>query len=364
MTSPLILVTGATGKTGAAVIEQLLAQDASVRALVRRHDARSARLAALGAEVVTADAFDPQQVTAALAGVRRLYYLPPWNPYMVQSAVVFATAAHRAGVESVVHLSQWLANPAHPSLLTRQLWLTEQLFDLLPDAAHTTVNPGFFADNYLGNGLIGLAAALGVLPIPLGQGRNAPPAMRTSPASLLPSCSTPPRTRGAGHRPTGPRLLTPSEMADIMGDAVGRRVRYRDVPEQVFMKVLRVLGPRAGIDTVQLAEIRWYYQESKLGTWELDAPTTHVRGVTGADPEAFETIARRYAERPEAQRTPVNLARALWDFARIGLTPAPRLDRLVRSQHQPVPPAPELSARSELWAAEHLSTTRQIALTT
>ncbi len=45
----LILVTGAAGKTGAAVVEQMLARGFPVRALVRRRDDRSARLEALGA---------------------------------------------------------------------------------------------------------------------------------------------------------------------------------------------------------------------------------------------------------------------------------------------------------------------------
>jgi NAD(P)H dehydrogenase (quinone) len=47
MTNTRILVTGATGKIGGAVIDQLLAKGISTRALVHRDDARSARLRAL-----------------------------------------------------------------------------------------------------------------------------------------------------------------------------------------------------------------------------------------------------------------------------------------------------------------------------
>ena len=77
--------------------------------------------------------------------------------------------------------------------------------------------------------------------------------------------------------------------------------------------------------------------------------------------EGFAAIARRYAARPDAERTAGNLARALWDFARIGLTPAVRLDRFVREQRQPVPPEPELSARSGVWAREHRVATMRTA---
>jgi uncharacterized protein YbjT (DUF2867 family) len=69
-----VLVTGATGKIGGAVAAQLLEKGVPVRAMVHRDDARSARLRTAGAEVVVADMFDIQQVTAAMHGVDRLYF--------------------------------------------------------------------------------------------------------------------------------------------------------------------------------------------------------------------------------------------------------------------------------------------------
>jgi len=65
MTKPVFLVTGATGKTGSAVVQQLLEQGQRTRAVVRRHDARSERLRQAGAEIVVADLFDPEQLLAA-----------------------------------------------------------------------------------------------------------------------------------------------------------------------------------------------------------------------------------------------------------------------------------------------------------
>ncbi len=55
MSKPLILVTGATGKTGSPVVEQLIERGYPVRALVHRLDERSERLRELGAEVVQGD---------------------------------------------------------------------------------------------------------------------------------------------------------------------------------------------------------------------------------------------------------------------------------------------------------------------
>src|ERR1700733_15591030 len=97
MTTTRVLVTGATGKIGGAVAAQLLEKGITTRAMVHRDDARSARLRTLGAQVVVADMFDIQQVQAAMDGVNRLYFNPPYHPHALDSAVAFAVAAGRSG---------------------------------------------------------------------------------------------------------------------------------------------------------------------------------------------------------------------------------------------------------------------------
>ena len=352
MSRPLVLVTGATGKTGTAVVEGLAGHDVRVRAVVHRHDERSERLAATGAEVVVADMFDPVQVQAALAGVQRLYYVPPWHPHVLHSAVAFATAARREGVEAVVGLSQWLAQPDHPSLATRHNWLIDRLFADLPGVAHVVVNPGFFADNYL-RGLIGMASQLGILTIPSGASRNAPPSNEDIARVVVTTLLDPTAHAGATYRPTGPALIDAREMAQVLSDVLDRRVRHVDLPVWAFMRALKVMGPRFGFDRFQQTGARHYYAEQKAGTWEIGAPTTHVRDLTGREPEDFATIARRYASQPDTRRTPVRLARSLWDMARIGVVLPPRLDRFVALQQHPLPAAPSLSADSARWRAEH-----------
>src|SRR5262245_35070318 len=122
MTNTRVLVTGATGKIGGAVAAQLLEKSVPTRALVHRNDRRSDRLRALGAEIVVADMFDFQQVQAAVDGVDRVFFNPPYHPHALDAAVTFAVAARHAGVEAVVALGQWLASPEHPSLMTRHHW--------------------------------------------------------------------------------------------------------------------------------------------------------------------------------------------------------------------------------------------------
>jgi NAD(P)H dehydrogenase (quinone) len=346
-----VLVTGATGKVGGAVAAQLLEKGVATRAVVHREDARSARLRQLGAEVVVADMFDIQQVTAAMNGIDRLFFNAPYHPHALDSAVTFAVAARRAGTEAVVALGQWLASPQHPSLMTRHAWLTDKLFELLPDTAHVAVDPGYFADNYLQ--LVPVAAQLGVLPTPTGSGRNAPPSNEDIARVAVGALLDPHRHDGRAYRPTGPELLSGAQIADAVGAALGRRVRHVDVPAWMFMRAVRLNRKRLGADLYFESSLRHYLPEHALGSWEVGGPTTHVRDVAGVEPEDFLTIARRYVDVPETRFTAINFVRQLWNFMLIPLVPMHRLDRFDRLQQQPKPAHPQLSGQSELWRNDH-----------
>ncbi|HTQ20205.1 NmrA family NAD(P)-binding protein [Mycobacterium sp.] len=351
MTNSRVLVTAATGKIGGAVAAQLLEKGVPTRALVHREDARSARLRALGAEVVVADMFDIQQVAATVEGIDRVFFNPPYHPHALDSAVAFAVAARRSGVEAVVALGQWLASPEHPSLMTRHAWLIDQLFELLPDTAHVAVDPGFFADNYLN--LLPMAAQLGVLPSPTGAGRNAPPSNEDIARVAVGALLDPHRHDGRAYRPTGPTLLTGAQIADAIGEALGRRVRHIDIPPRMFMKAVRVNAKRLGADLFFESGVRHYLPETALGAFEVGGPTTHVRDVAGVEPEDFLTIARRYVGGPETRRTAGNFMRQLWNFMLTGLTPMHDLDKFDRLQQHPQPAQPRFSAQSAVWRHEH-----------
>src|SRR5664279_6307377 len=169
MIQPKILVTGATGKTGAALVAELRKHDWPVRAMVSREDERSVALRRLGAETVIADMYDPEQLYLAAKGTQRAYYLPLMRPYMIQAANAFAVAAREAKLEAILQMSQWLSSPSHPTAMTRQTWLIDRTFSMIPGIAHTIFNPGMFADNFLR--VIDFAALLGIFPILMGESK-------------------------------------------------------------------------------------------------------------------------------------------------------------------------------------------------
>jgi uncharacterized protein YbjT (DUF2867 family) len=100
-TSPKILVAGATGKTGGAVVTQLLAKGYPVRATVRVQDARSDLLQRRGAEVVVADIFDLPGINPATYDRAQEQLVPP-TPHLALDDADW-TASHGIEASVVVH---------------------------------------------------------------------------------------------------------------------------------------------------------------------------------------------------------------------------------------------------------------------
>ena len=346
-TKPKILVAGASGRTGAAVVAQLREKDWPVRAIVRAKDVRSDRLERLGAEIVVADLFDIAATEAAMAGTRRAYFCPPFAPFMTEMAVAFAVAARNARLESVVLLSQWLASPSHPSMLTRQHRLVDTLFSGLPDTALTIVNPGYFADNYLR--LTPFAAHLGVLPSLVGDSRNAPPANEDIARVVVAALIDPDCHAGRTYRPTGPALLSTADMAAILGRVLARKVRRFEMPMWLFVKAARMQG----VSAWELANLDLYNEDHRQGAFAHGAPRSDVEDVTGSPAETFEVTARRYAALPDARRGFGASAKALADFMRTPLSPGYDLARHRRRQAYPVLATPCFAMQDASWIENH-----------
>lgn len=107
-----VLVTGATGKQGGAVVRTLLASGVSVHALVRDIDSeRAAALGTLGAVLVRGDLDDVASLKAALDGARAVFSVqsPDVTDLMGDSEVRhgrnLVQAARTADVEHFVHTS-------------------------------------------------------------------------------------------------------------------------------------------------------------------------------------------------------------------------------------------------------------------
>ncbi len=349
MTKPKILVTGATGKTGYALVEELRSHDWPVRALASRTDARSDALRKLGAEVVVADMYDPEQMYNAVRGTQRAYYLPFMRPYMIQAANAFAIAARDARLEHVVQMSQWTSSSKHPTAMTRQTWLIDRVFSMIPGVAHTIFNPGMFADNFLRT--MDFPALLGFYPVLMGASKSAPISnedMARSVAALL--MQGPEKHAGRSYHPTGPELLDGRQMASIIAGVVGHRVVAVDLPLIMFRKVARMQR----VDPYEIALLVRYIEDNKQGTFSFEGGVTNtMRELTGRPAEAFAVTAARYASLPFAKQTLGNRLRALWNFAITPFYPAYDLNGYLRKLQVPVPTTTLQCMQDPQWRDSH-----------
>ena len=101
----MILVTGATGLNGSALLQRLSARGLRARALVRT-PAKAERLSSLAnVEIVEGDMARPETLAEALRGVDRAMLISSSDPAMLDVQSNFIEAARKAGVKHVVKLS-------------------------------------------------------------------------------------------------------------------------------------------------------------------------------------------------------------------------------------------------------------------
>jgi len=348
-TKPRILVTSAAGKqTGSAVTHQLLKKGYPVNALVRRHDHRSEALAKAGATVFVGNLIEPGDLRQAMQGVQRAYYCAPWTPEQLHGAMNFAVTAVDSELEVVVALTQWLAQPHHPSVATRQSYMTDRVFDWMPGVDSVTINTGWFADNYMA--VLGTVAQLGIFPFPLGDGRTAPVSNEDIARVVVGALTNPAPHIGKYYRPTGPQLLDPHQLASVYAKVLGRSVKYQPLSDRMFLKALKVMGMKPHM----MAQLRHYVEEYRRGAFEVGAPNDVVLDVGGSAPEDFETITRQYvAANPMARRSLANKLRAVGEFAKILLARTPNLAAYERSQNQPLLREPKYGLDNEPWLIPH-----------
>jgi NAD(P)H dehydrogenase (quinone) len=358
---PKILVTSATGKTGLQTTLQLLEKGFPVRAFVRRRDNRSETLERAGAEICLGNQYSLTDMRAAMDDVKRAYQCAPGAPNALHFNTVFTVAAFEAGLEHVVTLSQWLASADHPSQMTRDTYTGDALIKLRPEMTVTTVNVGWFAENYL----MGLESALhmGVFSMPLGDGNvknNAAPSNADIASVVVGALMDPDTHAGKTYRPTGPELISPNEIAAAMGRALGRKVKYQDVPPKMMLKAIKAINP-PDYSVVLLQALKNYTDEYRRGAFAVNAPTRDVEIVGGRMPENFESIARRYlTEHPELKPSFAGKLKAIGGFLKILITRAPDVEAIEAEKDFVMLKNPKFCLDDAEWNETHTPTRPQL----
>jgi uncharacterized protein YbjT (DUF2867 family) len=346
---PKILVTSAAGKTGSSTTLQLLQKGYPVRAMVRQKDSRAKLLSKAGAEIFVGDMHDIRSLREAFRDCQRAYWCTPIETHPLHKMSLFAIAAAEAKVEHIVHLSQWLSSSNNPSVATREIWIMDQLLDWVPGATLTINNTGWFADNYA---LVMLPMAqLGLMPMPLGEGKNAPPSNKDIAAVNVGALTNPEDHAGQTYRPTGPELLSPQEIADAFGRALGRRVRYDNSSLRMFLKALAAQKQ----PPFAQSQLAYYMSDYQMNAFAQDAPTDAVEKVGGKQPESMDEIAQEYVQiLPDARQTLINKARAFSFLAKMMVASPLDTKKYERSREHPMPTKPTFAMDDATWQDTHL----------
>ena len=239
-----VLVTGATGDTGRATVNELLARGHKVRALAHSQDDRSKRLQERGAEVVYGDMLDFGQVQAALGGVQRAYFVYPLRPGILQATAYFAQAAKEAGVDGIVNMSQISAREDAKSHAATDHWLSERVFDW-SGLAVAHIRPTYFAEWLL---YIAPMIKAGLLHVPFGTGKHAPIAAEDQGRVIAGILEEPVAHKGKIYPLFGPVEYTYRETAQVLSRVLGKDVQYKQVDFEEFSRALQASAKNAGRD--------------------------------------------------------------------------------------------------------------------
>jgi len=344
---PTVLVTSAAGNTGFHVARFLLESNFPVKALVHRESQKSNILREQGANVVVGNMLDMRDLQRALSGVQRAYFCAPFSRNSLHFSMLFACAAKQCKLEHVVKTTQWLPHCSHPSDATRSHWVADKIFEDIRGLSVSTINPGLFAEFYFL--VLGVICHAGMMPMPLGSGRNAPPSNEDMARVIVEMLKKPEEYSGRTLRPTGPELISASDIVEIFSELLGKNIRYWDVPMRMFTQAARAMG----FPDYEIYQARYYMEEHQRGTFAINAPTNVVEEVTGREAEGFKVIAQRYLqERPEAKNTFFNKLKTVLFFNRMMLTLPLNFDKYARKMDLPHINDFQYSLESSEWRAD------------
>ena len=273
-----ILVTGVRGRVGRAVLEQLLAAGAAVRAASSRPEGLDLPG---GVEGVRFGQGAPEALPAALAGVRKVFL------YSERGGVAdFVSAAKGAGVEHVVLLSSFSVESEHAGtdLIAQSHLAVEQALSA-SGIDWTYLRPGGFATNALQwSGPIRAAR----------QVRLAYPDSYSEPVHELDIAEVAVRAllddghRNTAYRLVGPESLSSRQQVERIADAIGEPVAVTPISHDEQREELLRFLPGPITDTLLSYQVR---RDGVPREIEGD-----VRAVLGRPPRAFAQWAREHAE--------------------------------------------------------------------
>jgi NAD(P)H dehydrogenase (quinone) len=283
----MILVTGAAGKTGRAVLRALAGRREPVRALIHRPD-QAPSMQALGVqETLVGDLLDQAGMRRAVDGVRAIYHMAPnVSPNEIAMGETVISAAQSADVERLVFHSV-----LHPHIEAMpHHWQKARVEELLFASGLPIIilQPTAYMQN--------VAAAWdqilthGRYPVPYSPATRLSLVDLEDVAQAAALVLTEPTYIGATIELVGTPGMSPREMAELLSAELDRRVTVEVVPLEAWERNARASG-LGEYQVSALSRMFAYYEEHGL-TGSPQALT----GVLGRQPTSFLAFVRRVVQ--------------------------------------------------------------------
>lgn len=261
-----ILVTGASGTIGRALVAELRSRGADF-AVMSSKPAHG---------VVQGDFADTTSLERAFQGVDTLFLLLPLVPGKVQLARNAVQAARAAGVRHIVRSSGAGADPASPVAIAQ---LQGEIDALVAGSGIPTtfLRPNSFMQNWINYSAAALKS--GTFYAPHGAGAQSLIDARDIAAVAAVVLVDPASHAGQAYTLTGPEALTDAQMVEQIAAAAGHAIRYVDVPEAAAREAM------AGMPPVM---IEWFMSLNHIikQGWAAGV-TDDVQRLTGRAPRRF-----------------------------------------------------------------------------
>jgi uncharacterized protein YbjT (DUF2867 family) len=283
----MILITGASGKTGRTILRALARRGETVRTLVQFAEQVEESLRLGAAESQVGDLYQEADLRQAMDGARAVYHIcPNMNPDEEHLGALAIGAAQQAGVERLVYHSvlhpQIQEMPHHWAklLVEERLFKSGLGFTILQPAAYmqnilaqwkAMVNEGVYAVPYAAETRLGMSDLEDV-------------------AEVAAKVLTEDGHLGAIYELAGAEAPTQTEVAELAGRVLGRAVRVERIPWDAWEQRARD-GGLADYAVRTLLQMFAYYEQ--YGLWGNPRVLT---GLLGRAPTTLEDFFRRTAK--------------------------------------------------------------------
>ncbi|PST21587.1 NmrA family transcriptional regulator [Rhizobium sp. JAB6] len=284
-----ILVTGATGRVGHHVVDQLVKRGAKVRVLTR--DPSKANVPA-GVEVAQGDLLDIDALRNAFQGVSTLFLLNAVTGDEFTQAIITLNIAREAGVERVVYLSVFEADQAVNVPHFAVKFGAERMLVQMGFSA-TILRPTYFIDNELM--IKDVILNHGIYPMPIGSKGVAMVDARD--IAEVAAIELIRRDQAPGKLPietinlVGPDTLTGADAAKIWSDLLGRPVVYGGDDPSGFEQNMASFMPKWTAYEMRLMAERYVSDGMIPETGDIERLTA----ILGRPPHSYRDFATAIA---------------------------------------------------------------------